>query len=105
MLHPQIPNKGTCGESCAMLETIPSAPPPGVDGHLIGTKFISINLICKYSTSGTLLIWTSEIRTPIHSISVNSHLVQNRLKIDVTPIIAYVGYTHLLARATVAQWF
>ena len=24
----------------------------------------------------------------IHSISVNSHLVQNRLRIDVTPIIA-----------------
>ena len=41
----------------------------------------------------------------IDSLSVNSHLVQNRLKIDVTPIIAYVGYTHLLARATVAQWF
>ena len=41
----------------------------------------------------------------IDSLSVNSHLVQNRLKLDVTPIIDYVGYTHLLARATVAQWF
>ena len=41
----------------------------------------------------------------IDSLSVNSHLVQNRFKIDVTPIIAYVGYTHVLARATVAQWF
>ena len=36
-------------------------------------------------------------------LDVNSHLVHNRLKIDVTPIIACAGYTHLLARATVAQ--
>ena len=27
----------------------------------------------------------------MHSISVNSHLVQNRLKIEVTPIIAWVA--------------
>ena len=33
---------------------------------------------------------------------VQTHLIQNQ---DVTPIIAYVGYTHLLARVTVAQWF
>ena len=29
----------------------------------------------------------------IDLIGVNSHLVQSRLKIDVTPIIAYTGYT------------
>ena len=40
---------------------------------------------------------------PIDSLSVNYHLVQNRLKIDVTPIIVYVGYSHLLARAKVSQ--
>ena len=42
-------------------------------------------------------------RAAIDSFSVNFHLVQNRLRIDVTPIIAYAGYTHLLARATIVQ--
>ena len=41
----------------------------------------------------------------MHNFSVNSHLVQSRLRIDVMPIIAYAGNTHFLARATVAQWF
>ena len=40
----------------------------------------------------------------IDSFSVNSHLIQNRLKIDVMLITAYASYTHLLARATIAQW-
>ena len=44
-------------------------------------------------------------RHSINSFSVNFHLVQSQLRIDVSPIIAYAGYTHLLARATIAQWF
>ena len=40
-----------------------------------------------------------------HNFSVNSHLIQNRLRIDVTPIIPYIGYIHLPARATVTKWF
>ena len=40
---------------------------------------------------------------PIDLFGANSHLVQNRLKIDVTPIIAYTGYTPWWERTTVAQ--
>ena len=35
--------------------------------------------------------------------SANSHLIQSRLKIDITSIIAYTGYTPWWERATVAQ--
>ena len=33
----------------------------------------------------------------------NSHLIQSRLKINITSIIAYTGYTPWWERATVAQ--
>ena len=39
----------------------------------------------------------------IDLFSANSHLVQSRLKIDVTLIIAYTGYTPWWERTTVAQ--
>ena len=62
----------------------------------VGLKTVGISSQQKF------YLHVQKVQAYIHSISVNSHLVQNRLKIDVTPIIAYVGYTHLLARATVA---
>ena len=44
------------------------------------------------------------IGLPIDLFGANSHLVQNRLKIDVTPIIIiYTGNTTWWERATVAQ--
>ena len=39
----------------------------------------------------------------IDLFSFNSHLVQSWLNFDVTPIIAYTGYTPWRERATVAQ--
>ena len=45
---------------------------------------------------------TTQLET-INLFSANSHLVQNRLKINVTTIIAYTGYTSWWERATVAQ--
>ena len=48
-------------------------------------------------SSGVLYIYLVDL------FGFNSHLIQSRLKIDVTPIIAYTGYTPWWERATVAQ--
>ena len=42
-------------------------------------------------------------RSAIDLFGSNTYLVQSRLKIDVTPIIAYTGYTPWWESATVVQ--
>ena len=41
--------------------------------------------------------------TCIDLFGANSHLVQSQLKVDVTPIITYMGYTPWWERTTVTQ--
>ena len=55
------------------------------------------NLLLSMSMPGEQQLYHQEL----FSIGASSHLIQSRLKIDVTPIIAYTGYTPCWERATV----